>query len=702
MEDEQQKSEGESNQSTEPLQPEQQAEQNASSKDQISSFTVSDFDLTLTKTHTFAENNIGKEVNVPSETVAFEDGDLGLNKLFGDEDYESEWLVKGSRDARENLKEGAKEIIGNDLASFSIATHHNNPDYIAGYMQTALGGSKITKVEGPMPAPPEGHPDLAIQQYHVEGSNDPLTISYINATGNEFNAARQKAEGKNVQIEHLKQQRNNPNEEIQFYDDDPNNIRQAKNKPGLVSETHQVDGNSETLKVTEVTKLSHAKKKPSPPDPEPPTIEKEEVLPQHPEEQPKEENEKSSTTPPHKEKKQEGAQTSQQQSSYESYKKFKGTKSLEPQNTYEAFQALGLPLNASFSDVKKTYRTLSRQYHPDKNPDDDSGVEYFKAVSGAYTMLGNGNEKEYEAAQRSAQNEQQQYKTPGSQSFNRSSSPPQGGEYTSSQSQRGYRNYTQPSFNEQSNASSDTYRAPKQSNAGSDTYRAPKQGKTHPSSSYNAGGKTNYTDFNAATPQMAEKQSNASSDTYRAPKQRKTHSSSSYNVGGKTNYTDLNAATPQMAEKKTSSTSTTKTPAPEKPATDNAKQSALTKKSNKSIFTFLADFLLGGLAKMLKNLFTGSASSKAASSPERGEAALQVEKSPAEIDKHLFNKDFMGKESTSTTQKDPNFTSRYDAENSHELALATQYKESHQLPDAPTPKAEIKEDNEQKSINLGQ
>lgn len=36
---------------------------------------------------------------------------------------------------------------------------------------------------------------------------------------------------------------------------------------------------------------------------------------------------------------------------------------------FEPFNILGLEPGASDSDIKKAYRRLSIQYHPDKNPD---------------------------------------------------------------------------------------------------------------------------------------------------------------------------------------------------------------------------------------------------------------------------------------------------------------------------------------------
>lgn len=42
---------------------------------------------------------------------------------------------------------------------------------------------------------------------------------------------------------------------------------------------------------------------------------------------------------------------------------------VEQNQIFEPYSILGLQTGASDSDIKKAYRNLSRQYHPDKNPD---------------------------------------------------------------------------------------------------------------------------------------------------------------------------------------------------------------------------------------------------------------------------------------------------------------------------------------------
>jgi molecular chaperone DnaJ len=51
------------------------------------------------------------------------------------------------------------------------------------------------------------------------------------------------------------------------------------------------------------------------------------------------------------------------------------------------YDLLGVSRSASEDEIKKAYRKLALQYHPDRNPDDKQAEEKFKEVSEAYQIL---------------------------------------------------------------------------------------------------------------------------------------------------------------------------------------------------------------------------------------------------------------------------------------------------------------------------
>src|SRR2546423_14896260 len=51
------------------------------------------------------------------------------------------------------------------------------------------------------------------------------------------------------------------------------------------------------------------------------------------------------------------------------------------------YKVLGVPKKATQEEIKKAYRKLARQYHPDKNPGDQEAEDRFKDVQGAYDVL---------------------------------------------------------------------------------------------------------------------------------------------------------------------------------------------------------------------------------------------------------------------------------------------------------------------------
>ena len=51
------------------------------------------------------------------------------------------------------------------------------------------------------------------------------------------------------------------------------------------------------------------------------------------------------------------------------------------------YSVLGLKKGASEDEIKKAYRKLAMQYHPDRNKDDKIAENKFKDISEAYAVL---------------------------------------------------------------------------------------------------------------------------------------------------------------------------------------------------------------------------------------------------------------------------------------------------------------------------
>ena len=61
------------------------------------------------------------------------------------------------------------------------------------------------------------------------------------------------------------------------------------------------------------------------------------------------------------------------------------------------YQVLGVAKDISAAELKKTYRKLARQYHPDSNPGDAKAEARFKEISEAYSVLSDPEQrKEYD------------------------------------------------------------------------------------------------------------------------------------------------------------------------------------------------------------------------------------------------------------------------------------------------------------------
>src|SRR3989338_2619565 len=65
--------------------------------------------------------------------------------------------------------------------------------------------------------------------------------------------------------------------------------------------------------------------------------------------------------------------------------------------TKDYYKTLGVTKTSTKDEIKKVYRTLAKEYHPDKNKGNKQAEEKFKEISEAYYVLGDEKRrKEYD------------------------------------------------------------------------------------------------------------------------------------------------------------------------------------------------------------------------------------------------------------------------------------------------------------------
>ncbi len=80
----------------------------------------------------------------------------------------------------------------------------------------------------------------------------------------------------------------------------------------------------------------------------------------------------------------------------------------------DPYKELGVSRGASADEVKKAFRKLAKELHPDKNPGNEAALERFKRVTSAFDVLGDAEKRaKYDAGQIDADGREQYRAPPG-------------------------------------------------------------------------------------------------------------------------------------------------------------------------------------------------------------------------------------------------------------------------------------------------
>lgn len=70
------------------------------------------------------------------------------------------------------------------------------------------------------------------------------------------------------------------------------------------------------------------------------------------------------------------------------------------------FDILGLPTSATPEEIKKAYRRLAKEYHPDRNPSPDAAARFIQ-INEAYEFLSDDNRRKYHSQRQTMSREEE-------------------------------------------------------------------------------------------------------------------------------------------------------------------------------------------------------------------------------------------------------------------------------------------------------